>query len=340
MLPPAERRFLRVNKITIVSIFLVILAGGVVRSTGSGMGCPDWPKCFGRFVPPTDASQLPPGYEEVYIAGRQAKNERFANMLERFGNKELADRIRHDESILEHEAFNAAKTWTEYVNRLVGAITGILVLVTAICSITFFKTKRSIFVWSVINVFALGYQAWLGSIVVSTNLMPWVITIYTYFKVRAMRDKDLLINHTSRWIKPLAAFSLLMIVLQVAVGTGVREEIDVIASSGNSPDRATWLEQVSEVFEWHRSLAWVSSVAIVVLFLVVRSRFAAHTQQSRFTNMLVILLGLQLVSALVLAYLGMPAYVQTVHLMVACLLFGAQYYQMLLLGRVSRRSIL
>src|SRR5690606_25430346 len=230
MLPPAERRFLRVNKITIISIFLVILAGGVVRSKGWGMGGPDWPKCFDRLVPPTHASQLPQGYEEEYIAGRQAKNERFAGMLERFGYNKLANRIRHDESILQHEEFNAAKTWTEYVNRLVGAITGVLVLITAICSITFFKTKRSVFIWSVINVFALGYQVWLGSIVVSTNLMPWIITvhvllalvilgisIYTYFKVRSTRDKDLLINHTSRWIKPLAFFSLLFIVLQVAI---------------------------------------------------------------------------------------------------------------------------
>ncbi|MGV3764243.1 COX15/CtaA family protein [Parapedobacter sp.] len=353
MLPPAERRFLRVNKIAIVSIFLVILAGGIVRSTGSGMGCPDWPKCFDRLVPPTDESQLPPGFEEKYIAGRKAKNERFANMLERFGNKELADRIRHDESILQHEEFNAAKTWTEYVNRLVGAITGILVLLTAICSITFFKTKRSIFVWSVINVLVLGYQAWLGSIVVSTNLMPWIITvhmllalvilgisIYTYFKVRSVRDKDLLINHTSRWIKPLAVFSLLIIVLQVAIGTGVREEIDMIASSDSWPDRGGWLEQVSQVFELHRSLAWVSSIAIIALFFVVRSRFAANTHQSRFTNLLLLLLGLQLVSALVLAYFGMPAYAQTVHLMVACLLFGTQYYLVLLLSTVSRKNIL
>ena len=351
MLPPAERRFLRVNKIAIVSIFLVILAGGVVRSTGSGMGCPDWPKCFDCLIPPTDVSQLPEGYEEKYIAGRQAKNERFANMLDRFGKKELADRIRHDESILQHEEFNAAKTWTEYVNRLVGAITGIVVLATAICSITFFKTKRSVFVWSVVNVFALGYQAWLGSIVVSTNLMPWIITvhmllalvilgiaIYTYFTVRAMRDKDLLVNHTARWIKPLAFFSLLVIITQVAIGTGVREEIDVIAASGTFSDRNTWLEQVSNVFILHRSLAWLSAIAIAAQFFVVRSRFGSNTYQSRFTNLLAALFLLQVVSALVLAYMGMPPYAQTVHLMVACLLFGTQYYAMLLLSGASRKG--
>src|SRR5690606_2875632 len=153
MSPAAEKRFLRINKLTIISLFVLILAGGVVRSTGSGMGCPDWPKCFGRLVPPTDEAQLPAGYEEKYIAGRQAKNERFADFLDRLGNSNLANRIRHDESILVHEEFNAAKTWTEYVNRLTGATTGLLLLLCAVFSFTFFKTKKRIFIWSVVNVF-------------------------------------------------------------------------------------------------------------------------------------------------------------------------------------------
>src|SRR5690606_29566003 len=240
-------------------------------------------------------------------------------MLERFGKHEIAARIRHDESILQHEEFNAAKTWTEYVNRLVGAITGILILGCAIFSFTFFKSKRSIFIWSVVNVVAVGYQAWLGSLVVSTNLMPWMITvhmllalvivgisIYTYFKARSLRDKDLLINHTSSGIKWVAALSLLLIVVQVALGTTVREEIDLISTT-NAP-RSEWLGLLGRDFDIHRTLAIVTAIVIVFLFFVVRSRFAPNTPQSRFTNWLLMLLVLQVVSALILNYFNVPPF--------------------------------
>src|ERR1700743_1669853 len=113
----SKNTFLKITRLSIIFLFLVILAGGVVRSTGSGMGCPDWPKCFGGYIPPTSLADLPKDYKQQYIAGRVAKNQEFPKTLDIFGYSDLAQRIRKDKSILIPEEFNAGKTWTEYINR-------------------------------------------------------------------------------------------------------------------------------------------------------------------------------------------------------------------------------
>src|SRR6195952_367872 len=135
--PKSKNRFRKTNLLSIALLFVLILAGGVVRSTGSGMGCPDWPKCFGRYVPPTEASDLPANYKEKYVAGRLAKNQRFAKTLDVFGYSDLARRLREDKSILIPEEFNGAKTWTEYINRLIGAASGIFLLLTAVYAFSY-----------------------------------------------------------------------------------------------------------------------------------------------------------------------------------------------------------
>lgn len=346
---PAEKRFIMVNGITIVILYIVILAGGVVRATGSGMGCPDWPKCFNRYIPPTHVSQLPDDYEQEYIDGRAAKNERFANYLEKLGFKEVAFKLRNDESILEHEEFNAVKTWTEYVNRLAGATLGVFLLLCVLFSTAYWRFRKRIFFFSLLNVILVILQAWMGSVVVSTNLTPWVITvhmvlalvilliaIYTYFQARVVRDRGILLNQSSAWIKWLAIIMLLVTFVQVIIGTDIRESIDIISAQYNGLNRDLWVDQLGNSFLWHRELALVSFILSLLLFFTIRSRFAKDSEQSKMINIMLALMVLQIISGLVLGYMGMPAYMQTVHLVLATLSFGAQYYIILLLTKTSQ----
>lgn len=129
-----SKRFRNIGVITIASVYFLILVGGVVRSTGSGMGCPDWPKCFGSWVPPTEINQLPDNYLEVYKNKRIEKNQKLAGYLSSMGFTQLANDIfSHPSQYLETE-FNVSKTWIEYLNRLVGALIGVFIFLTLIFS--------------------------------------------------------------------------------------------------------------------------------------------------------------------------------------------------------------
>ncbi|MDQ7947939.1 MAG: COX15/CtaA family protein [Pedobacter sp.] len=344
----SENRFIRLNFITIIATLLVILAGGIVRSTGSGMGCPDWPKCFDRYVPPTDVSQLPANYKEKYVAGRIKKNEKFAKYLESMGKHELAAQIRADQSIKIPEEFNAAKTWTEYVNRLTGAILGVFLLITAICSFTYRKTAKRIIVLSILNIFVVGYQGWLGSIVVSTNLTQWVVTvhmllalvilaisIYTYNYAKQLHKERSVIMYRILWLKGFLAFTIVVTVLQIILGTEVRESIDSIAKSIDAGARNTWVSRVGSIFSYHRDLAILVAICNFVVYKMVKDRFSGKAWPLQTANYIIIALLVQIATGFLLSYLSLPPYAQAIHILFATLLFSLQYYLYLLVYRTA-----
>lgn len=327
------RSFRRLSLSTLVAVYVLILVGGIVRSTGSGMGCPDWPRCFGRWVPPTSVDELPPDYKQTYAAHRQKKNERFARYLTSFGMENTAISILNDPSILHENDFNPTKTWIEYINRLVGVFIGILIFSVFVASIRFWKTERKLTIIAFATFILVGFQGWIGSIVVSTNLMPWTITVHMFLALLIVALLIYLVHQSSygREINSSLGFwwliaSMAVLLVQILLGTQVREAIDRVAELAA---REAWISNLGGEFVIHRSFSWI--VLILHVGLIVKLH---KTQGSKVFALTLILLILgTILTGLGMAYLGVPPFLQPLHLLLATATFGMQFLFLLKLNR-------
>lgn len=354
----ALRRFRSFGILTVVSVYLLILVGGVVRSTGSGMGCPDWPKCFGQWVPPTEASQLPPNYKEVYTAQRVAKNQKLARMLQKMGYAQVAGSIfAHPTQYIETD-FNPVKTWIEYLNRLLGALIGVFVFLTVIFALPYWRRDRPIFWLALASFLLTGVQGYLGSLVVSTNLLPVLVTVHMalallivalllYAVDRAQWGRDAIVEaravvtttepETRRPVLSLQLWlwaALLLTFWQIVLGTQVREQVDIVSAVSNYVGRENWIGKLGSVFSLHRTMS-----AAVLLLNVYVGYELWQLGQERLRRLVVATLaivGLEIIAGIILASFALPAAVQPIHLTLATVLFGVQFLTLLAVARARK----
>lgn len=338
----------RLSLISLVCIFLVIVAGSIVRMTGSGMGCPDWPKCFGYYIPPTSVEAL------TWAADREfdkdniiIKEERLLVAKQDFTSSKVfipenwEVYTKHDYAV-----FNAAHTWTEYINRLTGAVSGLPVLAFFIASLFYIRKDPLIMILGLTGVLLLGFEAWLGKIVVDGNLVPHQITyhmfgaialvgLYIYLYIR-LNKKTLGLKKVvkDKMIMRAGWLALIIILVQTFLGTLVREEVDLIGKSELLlfPD---WIEQLSINFKIHRSF----SIAVVLLI----GWFAIKVHQTRgipkLPGLLLITILLEVLLGMALAFFDMPAAVQPLHLHLAIIAFGLIMAIMLIYKAKTSESI-
>ena len=323
-----SRRFVRFNWIVLILIYLIVVAGSLVRITGSGMGCPDWPKCFGQWVPPTELSELPADYREAYLLKREKKVEKFCRFLNLLGMHETAVRIQSNPDVYVEEAFNAQKTWTEYLNRVVGFAAGNAMLIAFVWMLIVYR-KRKFVLLMLLNLVLMGIEGWFGSIVVATNLVPWTITVHLFlalviigiqlYLVYSMGSGSKTIIVLNRSMRIILWLILLITFYQMFLGTQVRESIDLLVKQGYS--RTQWMDKIGIEFLIHRSFSWL------VLFLLGWMFWKnEQTQKYAIIRWTFVILALELVSGVLLAYVDMPGLVRTSHLIFASVLFGILLY--------------
>ncbi|MCS7004552.1 MAG: COX15/CtaA family protein [Cytophagales bacterium] len=330
-----QQLFRRFGVITVIAVYMLILVGGIVRSTGSGMGCPDWPKCFGQYIPPTHVSQLPENYKEIFAEKRRQKNVQLASFLQRLGYREKAEKILHDPTILIEQDFHPLKTWIEYINRLIGALIGIFILITAFGSLAYWKTDVTIPVLAWCSVFLVLFQAWIGAFVVSTNLIGWMVTLHMilalllvslllYTLMRSYQGvfSPIDVQNVKR-INGLFVICLIFSVIQIVLGTQVREKIDVVANLAIS--RNKWVESVGMVFYIHRSFSLLVLILNGYLVYELLKNSRQNTVLLKWSSALGVIIVIEIVSGAIMAYFAIPAFMQPLHLWLANIMFGVQF---------------
>lgn len=279
---------------TFVLSFLVIIAGGIVRTTQSGMGCPDWPKCFGKWIPPTSAAELPADFEK-YLS-------------------------RQD---IDH-TFNVYHTWIEYFNRLLGTLLGLFAIIQT--WLLFFKRKehRRSYRLSLLFLIVVILTGLFGAIVVKLNLAHISISVHLLFAILLLQIQLalLLSVHTrlfsltiDKKVRNLLYIFLLLLFVQSVLGTAVRMYVDDVSKALRYEQRETWLAGNPLVFLIHRSFSWVvMAFALYVCWYCRKLQFIK--------NKIFFLTGIVLISmitGILLFYAGMPAIAQPLHLLLAAL---------------------
>jgi cytochrome c oxidase assembly protein subunit 15 len=336
-----NRRF---GILTISSVFLLLLAGGVVRSSGSGMGCPDWPKCYGSYFPPTCACQLPNDYQIIYTQKRIKKAERFASLLSSLGMEKQSKMLLADPALIQPETFNTQKAWTEYVNRLVGVLSGLFSLVFFISLIKIRKSiSKSRFWLGVAGFIMMLFNAWLGSIVVATNLFPVIVTIHYLAAYAVLALFMLSINQTSlsrgnqdllryKWF---FSFFVLMSLIQVIYGTQLRQVTEAGVAEGRlyGPEGVNF-DYLGTVFNIH----WFLAVGLIVLSLIPVFFLKKKLERKWWLIicMLPVTLVIQYFSGVVNLKSAFPMIPQVSHIFFAGLVFGITLYICIAIFRTRR----
>jgi cytochrome c oxidase assembly protein subunit 15 len=310
---PAVRldRFQSLAVTTTIATYLLIGVGGLVRAAGAGLGCPDWPKCFDRWIPPVDAAGVPPHIDPAL--------------------------------------FNFAKAWTEYLNRLLGVAVGVLILATMVVAVRRYRGSPWV-LWPTVAAFLLVlFQGWLGGQVVSSGLEPLVLTAHltfalvivslllvaTVFAFFPPHHRPPPLSGPRRMVAWGTVALLVLLLVQTGLGALVRGEVQLLSEAG-SP-RAEWAAALRGVHVVHRSFAILLAAAAVLLSVGVRAVATGDRWLVTSSRSVLALIAVQVAAGVGLMEAGFPRALQVVHLWAGALILGAVTVQALLLFRLDPR---
>jgi len=245
----------RLAWIALLSLILLVVAGATVRVTGSGLGCPDWPTCWGCLIPPTNVDQIDVNKLDL---------EKFKKHAARKGID--PDTITR-ETIL--DSFDPVRTWIEFTNRLASLPLGFATLFLFLFSLGGKHPANGKKIWIVgLSFFCLAdviANAIMGAMVVRSGLQPGIITLHM-----ALAFLLIAVLVTLIWMsRPETAPQTIS--RQQRVGSQLREQTDELTMAAETEEgieREDWTKQLSAtiIFKIHRSFSWTLLLTSGLMF--------------------------------------------------------------------------
>ena len=292
-------KFRSFSILTVVVTYLLIFIGGLVRVSGAGMGCPDWPKCFDRWIPPTNITQLP---------------DHIAPAL-----------------------FNIVLAWIEYLNRLFGVFVGMFITLAMVLAVRNYLLPKKV-KGAVISAFFLTLiQGWLGSILVHTVLNPITITLHlllallivlllVYAAQSSYYIEFPVLETDSEYDPKLKYFFYtlgVILFIEIILGTEIRGGLEMIRKENPNIDSQFLLKMLGPFKYAHTILGIViAGLSIFIYFkLVIKSLNPSMVIKS--TSLLIILLVFsQIILGEILGFFDVIPLIQLFHLWFASLILG------------------
>jgi heme a synthase len=314
----------------IVLAFCVISLGAYVRLSDAGLGCPDWPGCYGKLL------GVPDNHAEVNQA----------------------------QEAFPHAPVEAAKAWKEMIHRYLAGILGLVIAALALLAI--WPRRQSVVAPQIFLVGLVLVQAALGMLTVTWLLKPVIVTMHllggmlilaTLVGIRAQAAPALVDNTTSA-MKKAAWLVTALILMQIALGGWTSANYAAMACADYPLCQGQWLPadiDWSHAFVFNRELGQTSdgqmlslqtltaihwthrSFALVVLAACVAFALRLkHQDDTRsFGNLLLIAVCAQVVLGISNVWLQWPLGLAVLHNTGAAVLLAVAVYTSVQLHRAQ-----